>query len=94
MKYEVKYKLNENETFTILVNLDTYVTSLTLERGVSNLCKNIQMFINKFSNENDVIVDIKLSSEDPSLGIIIDLFKGANDEPFGTAHYMFDDYNY
>jgi hypothetical protein len=94
MKYEVKYKLNENETFTILVNLDTYVTSLTLERGVSNLCKNIQMFINKFSNENDVIVDIKLSNEDPSLGIIINLWKGDEDSPFGVAHYMFDDYNY
>jgi len=94
MKYEVTYKSNENGIFSILVNEMSYATPLIFERGVENLCKKIQTFINKFSGYNNYKVEVNLSSEEYPLGLIIDLYKDSDDEPFGSANYMFDDYNY
>ena len=91
---EITYKLNQDKTFSIIFEGDSYETYLTRERGVSNLCKSIKTFINKFSNDEICKVEMKLSDEEISLGIIVDLWKCDEDEPFGVAHYMFDDYNY
>jgi len=94
MKHEVNYNLNEDKTFSIIFNNLSYDTSLTNERGVDALCKSIQIFMNNFSLYPSYRAELKLSDEYPSIGVIVDLWKETDDEPFGVAHYMFEDYDY
>ena len=95
MKHIVDYK-QDGDKYLLVIN-DVFIqTPIKNEEEVDTLCKDILDFLNQFDDNYEYIIDAKLSNEEESLGVIIDLWKDIkeDDEPFGVASFMFDEYEF
>lgn len=93
MNYNIFYKKEKNNLFSITVNGDVLYTPLVCESSVESLSDDIYDFVDRF-DDDEYFIDFQLSDEINPIGIVLDVWtkNDVQDDPYDSAIFIFDDY--